>query len=579
MSSYFDDAVPVAPRYYYSDSKMSKKEREEQEARLRYLHREIQRYRPRQMLMLYPREPGAPHGLPSLGLLPEGQLPSGRIRNFDPETEVASEEVAQVQVLEVLSGGIDCGAQVLLCMVVKAPTHAQREDIPGSYKPFDAGLKVVLKVYDPIFFPDPDDRDWIQREISNDNRVDGQLSREANALQRLYGKGLTGHPHLNPQYHGSWAMKFNVGDSSEVQWRCAGAVLIEYIEGASMESMCDRDENNHLDPETAFLRSPGSGYGTPGLSFSEVSARLKVFRTLLDGCVSWLHAGVDHTTFLEPCDIFITLGNNGVDLEEPRVVFLDYSFCVAYSDNKASKTGRADEVDRKYPAVPSKYLLNVHPLERLPRPPHPAWKFDVDNLDQFAGWFPSEWLDCPADFENWLVGEFGEIVEGRYSTYETLKEVMSLAVANAKALYAKDLGIDLSDVSDTATGEPGDLDLGGVYVKPDPGLLQFPEREQERLESEARYRELRELVAKQRKYFEELGQKPQAKDGDKKLATLARGTLSKFTGLFKRGDDTEGKGEDTEVVQVPEMWRLRGVNERSAAATGGQGSGRAPKTR
>ncbi|KZL76477.1 hypothetical protein CT0861_00857 [Colletotrichum tofieldiae] len=138
------------------------------------------------------------------------------------------------KVPEVITGGINIGAQVLLCMVLKAPAQTPI-DLSTNYKPSDARMKVVLKVFDSISFPDPED--WCQLGLPKDTRADSYPSREANAYQRLYKKGI-----ILPQLHGHWAMNFNVGDSPEVYWRCAGTVFIEYIEGSCIESLCNRDE-------------------------------------------------------------------------------------------------------------------------------------------------------------------------------------------------------------------------------------------------------------------------------------------------------------------------------------------------
>ncbi|KAK6208491.1 hypothetical protein QIS74_12009, partial [Colletotrichum tabaci] len=328
----------------YEDCKApSRKEQREQQARLRHLEQEIRRYNPGETLTLYPRDPGAPHGLIEYEKPPEHDLPDGWIPYFDPTKDVTPRERAHVEVLKVITGGIDLGAQLLLCKVLEAPSPTPT----GNYMSFDAGMKLVLKVFDPIFFPEAEDWDWCRRGRSKDVEVDGHLSREANAYQYLFAKKITGHPHIVPQFHGSWAIKFDVGGSAENRWRCAGAVLIEYIEGTSFESLCDREEETqYMIPETTPLRPPGSADAS--WTFNELPNRLKVFRTLLHGCVSFVHTGSGHRTFL-PRDFFLTLGNNGVDLDEPRVVILDYSHCVVWSHTKESKVGLASDFDPRLP--------------------------------------------------------------------------------------------------------------------------------------------------------------------------------------------------------------------------------------
>ncbi|KAK2029846.1 hypothetical protein LX32DRAFT_638666 [Colletotrichum zoysiae] len=496
-----------------------------------YLHQEIQRYAPGQALTLYPRDPGTPYGLYDLPPLPaaEANLAEGQIRNFEPAAEFTSAELAHLEILEVIKGGISVGAQLLLCKVLQAPARAQPEGIRSSYKAFNPDLKVVLKVFDPIFFPRPGERDVVHRNISNNEWADRLLSREANALRHLYSKGLTGHPYLAPQYHGSWALRFDIGHSSR---RCVGAVLMEYIEGASIESMCDvkivyeglndasstpaRGRTMLPEPnkmrfivpnETAFVRFPSSRDGKSGVSFGDLSARVRVFRTLLDGCVSVLHAGAELNSLLER-DIFITLGNNGVDLEEPRVVFLDYTFSVVWSDTLSSKMGRADEYDSLFPKVPSSYLLDVHPLERLPRPPHPAWKYgDIGYFDHFSGWIPPEWIRCPRPcegcqtgreslckkpFGDWLMQEFGAVNDrsGRYSSPDDLEQVLRKAAADAKRRYLEEF--------------PGKVEAD--LERGDRALMRWPWVEKARLRMEATTRKAMEMSARYSRYFRQLSE-------------------------------------------------------------------------
>ncbi|KAK2026444.1 hypothetical protein LX32DRAFT_594635 [Colletotrichum zoysiae] len=409
-----------------------------------YVLQLLTRYGDDRVLTLYPRDPLPPHGLPDLPEIAS----DGHFRNFDYDKVFASEELAEIKILKPIKRGIDSGAQLFLCEVLKAPTPTQPEGQSSSYKPFDAGMKMVLKVFDPMLFPPVE-----KKPPMCGKQAEPQLSREAKALRHLYDKGLTGHPHLAPQYHGSWAIKFKRMYSNEMYWDYVGAILMEYIEGVSMESMCDRESMSDRDEgesenmsdsdgeivcmvpkdKKAFLRFPSPSDDKHGQSFVDVSARLQVLRTLLDGCVSFMHAGIELNTFL-PENIFITLGNNGVNLEEPRVVFLDYSHCVVWSDTETSSKGRADEYDSLLPKLPSKYLLDKHPLERLRLPPHPAWKFNTSNLFHFAGWFPSGWMSHEDRLKAWLVSEFGAADKG-YSTYYDLVQVMEEAIKDAKSLY------------------------------------------------------------------------------------------------------------------------------------------------
>ncbi|KAJ0160700.1 hypothetical protein CTA2_7503 [Colletotrichum tanaceti] len=493
MSDHRNEGAPVNfVRRDVSVNSVKLSELLEQEAHQRYLEQELRRYNPGEKLTLYPRDPGVPHGHPDYSIPPEQDLPEGWIPYFDPTIEVSRQEEAQVEVLEVIAGGTRRGAQLLLCKVLKAPTPPPPPpDLPCYYKSFGVGMKLVLKVFDSVFFPEDWGWDWEQLAVPKDIRVDGRLSHQANVYHHLFSKGITGHPHIVPQFHGSWAMKFDVG-GPETQWRCAGAVLIEYIEGTSMEALCDRDKDERMIPDTGFLSLPSSADGSLGVPFNNLANRLRVFRTLLNGLVSFLHTGSNLKTY-NPQDAFLTLGNNGVDLTEPRVVILDYSHCVVWSHTIQSKIGRADEVKRKFPAVPSRLLLNKHPTERLPHPPHPAWVFNPITFSRFAGWFPSEWLDDEAGFERWVRDEFGEPVEGNYSIPKTLREAMDLAVADAVRLYAAERGIHPNDAYTVKDGS-GRHRLGICFGEPDPMLLRDPDTFRRDAEH---FREVQETITTQ----------------------------------------------------------------------------------
>ncbi|KAK2006032.1 hypothetical protein LZ32DRAFT_651997 [Colletotrichum eremochloae] len=577
-----------------------------------YLRQEILRYAPGQTLTLYPRFPGDPHGLPVFPGLPpkEATFPEGELRNFESKKSFAPGELAQVEVLELLKGGTELGVQLLFCKVLEPPPHTQPEGPRSNYKSFNGGLKVVLKVFDPIFFPRAEKWDVRHRDMSKDRWADELLSREANALWHLYNKGLTGHPHPAPQYHGSWAIKFNVGHPSNDRWRCVGAILMEYIEGISMDKLRqpnivhDSDDSDDASSSMSMdsdsdLRSmrmtaenvlsfPSSRDSNPGASFGDSSLRLKVFRKLLDGCVSFLHAGIDRNTFLAR-DMFFTLRNTGFGLEEPRVVFLDYTFCVVWSDTKESKSGRADEYDSLLPKVPSEYLLKKHPLERLPRPPHPAWKYRLSYFNQFSGWFPPIWMHCKkgckgckegnsdlckAPFRDWLEKEFGKDDE-KYSRYSTLVSVMEQAAEDAKRRYLEDNpGIKEADL------EKGDFNL-----------LRDKERVVRRLQEEALDKEVMDNFLKAKSYFEEQDRKKQGQqeEADKENSRVNRpndadkkSLRRRFSSFLGRNDpetkDKQGKdgvhgGDDggEEVINVPK------TRQKTAPNDGGHGGGEAGK--
>ncbi|OHE99355.1 hypothetical protein CORC01_05396 [Colletotrichum orchidophilum] len=255
-----------------SDSSTSQTDGDEE--KIRHLHAELKRYKPKETLTLCPRNPGIPYGLPEYGEETRPESNEWLLPNFDPTIDQPDHE-AQVEVISYLKGDIHRDALVLLCNITKAPSIRH-----GAHHPLVPGRKFVLKVYNPTFYLSA----RTPSELANQS-----LSREANAYEYFYNQGMTGHPHMVPQYYGSWALKFDVSEPSRGsrspktrRWRCAGAILIEHIQGLSLEHMCKRDEGGAMNTDEAFLPFPDSdsvsGSEKKGIPLNEMPARLKVFK-------------------------------------------------------------------------------------------------------------------------------------------------------------------------------------------------------------------------------------------------------------------------------------------------------------
>ncbi|KAL2880414.1 hypothetical protein SGCOL_004131 [Colletotrichum sp. CLE4] len=251
---------------------------------------------------------------------------------------------------------------------------------------------------------------------------------------------MTGNPHMVPQYYGSWAIKFHViestgSDSSpSVQTRrrrCADAVLIEHIQGQSLEKICKRHERGALIPDQAMLPFPDSASDQRGgLPLKNLPSRLKIFKQIVHGGVCFKHVGADLTSFDDfiPRNMFLTFDNDSqLALENVRPVLLDYDRCVIWSQSRQGTHGRLDEVYPDAPSILSRYVLDKGPMQRLPRPPHPLIIYNhVSWLQDFEGWFPVDWMERESDkFEVWVKSEFGEPEQQRaYSTVKMLEEKM-----------------------------------------------------------------------------------------------------------------------------------------------------------
>ncbi|KAH9235562.1 hypothetical protein K456DRAFT_1723719 [Colletotrichum gloeosporioides 23] len=236
-----------------------------------------------------------------------------------------------VEVVRLICGGSEGGCQVLLCKSTKVP---QREiwtmspksiGEPSLYgEPLNVGDLVVVKVFDPLFYGD--------------------------------FKGQT---------------------------RRVGAIMIEYIQGKSIEDLCDRNERYHLVPPT----------GPTYLDFEETKqldltreVRLKTLKNFMKHTVHQLHAGVEHW-WPEPENILISTDEQG----KPRVVLVDYVSSMI--DSK-----------RKEPYELFKDYI---------KPPHPYGQFSIEKLTHFAGWFPPGWRSEHLD--TWVLRRFHSLENCDYT--------------------------------------------------------------------------------------------------------------------------------------------------------------------
>lgn len=398
----------------------------------RFIDSQFAKYDPGKTLTLYPHKVADPYGLEHYDNPPKLAVPEGHLRDFDPKAH-SPKTHGSVEVIKLLSGGIGGGAQVLLCKVSKQPAEYR-----PSHAPFPEPQRyVVAKIFDPMFFPGDDE--VLSALVGNDVFAEQLLSRESGAYEYLYDRGkpkappsdskgkgkkqetrntITGHPNLIPQYYGTWAIRFRMGNG---KYREAGLVLMEYIEGHAIEELCDRDEDNgYLLPvteEVIFHDLAGSASTTQARKVKLTEPfRLKAFREILHQLAVHMHISVEHADFI-PANVIITLRNhggiNGVrELDEPRPVLLDLTLTKVWRKTKyAQGPGR-----------------ERHCLEWLPNPPHPMERTSPQGMELYIGWFDAEWSE--ERFDEWLVQEFGPLEEGsedgsngKYSTFATLDKL------------------------------------------------------------------------------------------------------------------------------------------------------------
>ncbi|KAI8308268.1 hypothetical protein K4K61_002826 [Colletotrichum sp. SAR11_59] len=226
-----------------------------------------------------------------------------------------------VEVVKLICGGSEEGCQVLLCKATKVPqreiwtTSPKNIDEPSLYgEPLTVGDLVVVKVFDPLF---------------------------------------------------------------KNQTRRVGAVVMEYIQGRSIEDLCPRNQHYRLVPPKGLTFVDFEK--KKRLDFNK-QLRLKVLKKFMKYSVHQLHAGVEHW-WPQPENVLITTDDRG----KPRVVLIDYVSSMI--DSK-----------RKEP-----YGL----FKDYPKPPHPWTQFSLVKLTNFAGWYPAGWSN--EQFATWVYLRFGSL--------------------------------------------------------------------------------------------------------------------------------------------------------------------------
>ncbi|KAJ0297182.1 hypothetical protein COL5a_008668 [Colletotrichum fioriniae] len=360
------------------------------------------------ILTLTKYRPVQPHGTSQY---PPNPPPGPELCHFDPHRYFPKDEQLQLEVLERLSE--NPGPQVFRCKIIALPSPEYTNNDTDVKLPIPQ-TQVVAKVFDQKLWPE-----YNGTSISNIELADGALSRESCVYQHLYRKNLTGPPHLTAQYYGTWAVRFAVGKTPEGrdQYKTVALILMEYIDGYSIEDLCNRDEYGNLIPDDELpLEFHQSDTGRPVLLDINHDTRMEVFRQLIDGNVRHMHTGVMDGDY-EPRHVYITMRDGTRDLDKPRTVLFDLSRARLWSTTKNAKH------------APD----GIHCFELVPHPIHPYEVASAPALGDFAGWFPQEWFDETVDgdaskgsFRNWLIEAFGPLQEGpNYSTCQTVERAMA----------------------------------------------------------------------------------------------------------------------------------------------------------
>ncbi|KAF4899985.1 hypothetical protein CGCFRS4_v003476 [Colletotrichum fructicola] len=253
-------------------------------------------------------EPVRPYGTPAY------HSPRG-VRNFDPKADFARTQ-AKVQIEKIIRVGPERESQISSCKVLEAPVEERpafyqsplslipkNKDSKARRPPLTR--KLVGKVYDNT---------WLPSCFVNPSPDTGYFSREHAAYAYYRWNKKTGYPHTMPQFYGGWVAKVKYGTNmtGEPQFKYVGLILIEYIDGRSIEDLCFREDIEEgyigeLCPYEFSFGISGEGNQIRRVTFDEKNRQL-VIQIMLHGICQGFQLGVEHHE-ISPKNVFVTLKN------------------------------------------------------------------------------------------------------------------------------------------------------------------------------------------------------------------------------------------------------------------------------
>lgn len=334
---------------------------------------------------IQPHNPPAPYGTH----LYDGRLPKCDVKNWDGsfarsrlhanvqyppleppshESSAASSQRAssELEIIEVIAGGEDRGAQVVRCKISDAKQPG------GSYE-------AVAKIYDSVYYDvykyNP------EVECCLMHRADRDYSCEAAVYQALDGARHKTAGTFTPRYHGSWTFNLShassdvvPGQSGDPVERPVRMILIEYISGCSVLDL-GRDEASN---EAQDVRAV----------YSE-AYRLEIWRQFLRARVYFKHAGLynpDET----PRNVMLTpRPEKQMTLSKQpstRLVLIDFNVAVVWMLTKQFRKTTLRLA--KPPALPE------NPMKR-------CWSSAAEN--GFETWVPDWYQDGVEARRAWLL--------------------------------------------------------------------------------------------------------------------------------------------------------------------------------
>ncbi|KAF4484983.1 hypothetical protein CGGC5_v008110 [Colletotrichum fructicola Nara gc5] len=281
-------------------------------------------------MTLYPYEPDRPHGSGQYHFNPlPKDLPKDHIRNFNTNGDYKHTK-AKIEIREIIRQGVNRNSQIFRCLVLKPPKEERPAALQEPLPPFrdeHGGVlpgQLVAKVFDVHYYPIDFCAPW-----PNEEEADGNHCREHAVYAHYRRNGKTGHPHIIPQFYGSWVSKIYCGhdENNQPMFRYVGLILIEYINGYSVENMCFRErfpgrKSDYFGPlepirgEFHFWNQRRQGNRDDNVTKVRFDKKTRqyVVKEMIHGVVVGMHLGVEHQE-CEPWNLFVTMQNGLNTLE------------------------------------------------------------------------------------------------------------------------------------------------------------------------------------------------------------------------------------------------------------------------
>lgn len=317
--------------------------------------------------------------------------------NLDLNVQKDESKKIKVEILKInnnnCSESYTPGTQKLKCKVLQVPSIAPSHE--DQQTPV-VGDVIFIKVFDAMFFPRVISA--IDMHFKVTARADMALSNEVGAYAFLYKQGLTGAPHIAPQWLGCWTAEVQ---SSSPEYQCrtrhVGVVALEFIDGICLQKLWVRNE---LDKQVYVGDIPRVDDDTETLLQVDEATRLGTMKDLLADIVKQYKVGVTHY-HIRPENVIVSFRRGSQELARPRVSLVGY---------KDSVVGPLREPPR-------------NKFARYPNPTHPYWRFNYERLESFfdCHWLPVHWktgdsASCPR-LDKWMLETFGPFDGDKYSSY------------------------------------------------------------------------------------------------------------------------------------------------------------------